>query len=281
MRTAALLAFVLSACSVGAAPLPASTEQAGVISLDYCADQMVLGLLPRERIVAVSPEADSDSSFSAPRAKGLPRVRPSVEAVMQLRPRFAVRLYGGAPGIDRQLSALGVRVIQLEPAFTLGAVPGELTRVGRLLDADAQAHRIAARFRRDLAQHAAPTSAAQPRPTLLYMTPGDVTTGPDGFVGEIIRYAGFRSVRRENGWGSLPLETLVREPPDAVLRAFFDSPRYRQDRWSSSAHPRLKAAIADVPTATVPGGSLGCGNWLAGAAVRELASLRRQVRPTP
>lgn len=271
-RAFSLAALALAGCSNAPPPSP---PHRGVVSLDYCADQMVLGLVPRSKIQAVSAEVDSDSSFAAPRAVGLPRLRPTLEEIAAIRPRFAVRLYGGSPGIDRQLAALGIQVVQLQPANSLSDVPAELARVGTALDAaDQAAHRIAA-FNAAVTKGRA---AADPQPpTLLYTTPGDVTTGNDGFVGDVIRAAGFQSVRQASGWGSLPLEAMVRRPPDAVLRAFYDSPRYQQDRWSSSAHPRLRQISTGVPTLTVPGSALACGNWLAGDALLALAKLRRRI----
>jgi iron complex transport system substrate-binding protein len=276
MRGGAPLVMMLSLAGCGTAlPRPAPAPLHGVVSLDYCADQMVLGLVPRDRIRAVSPEADSDAAFSMPRARGIPRLRPSLEEIAALRPRYAVRLYGGAPGIDRQLAALGITVVQLNPTNSLADVPDELARVGVSLDAAPQATSLITAYTAKL--KLAQAAVGSGRPTLLYTTPGDVTTGNDGFLGDVIQSAGFRSVRAASGWGSLPLEAMVRRPPDAVLRAFYDSQRYQQDRWSSSAHPRLRAMTASVPTATVPGSALACGNWLAGDAMVALGRLRRSI----
>lgn len=269
-----LAALALAGCSSTSPPSPPVPLQ-GVVSLDYCADQMVLGLVPRADIRGISPEADSDASFSTPRARGIARVRPSLEEIAALRPRYAVRMYGGAPGIDRQLAALGITVIQLNFATKLADIAPELQRVGAALDAAPHA----ARLRQDFLAKVAAAQRTVPNrpPSLLYITPGDVTTGPDSLVGEVIRAAGFRPIRKETGWGSIPVEAMVRRPPDAALRAFFDSPRYRQDRWSSSAHPRLQQLLAGVPTATVPGSALGCGNWLAGDAIAALTRLRQNI----
>ena len=280
MRGGAAIPVMLALAGCGTAlPRPAPAPLHGVVSLDYCADQMVLGLVPRARIRAVSPEADSDAVFSVPRARGIARLRPSLEEIAALRPRIAVRMYGGTPGIDRRLTALGIIVIQLQPANSLADVPRELARVGAALDAAPQAAAYSVRFTAALAE--ARNAAMGTRPSLLYVTPGDVTTGGDGFVGDLIHTAGFRSVRSAAGWGSLPIEAMVRRRPDAVLRAFFDSPRYQQDHWSSSAHPLLRHLTTGVPTATVPGSALGCGNWLSGDALAALTRLRKTLgRPS-
>lgn len=273
MRTAAALALltVLAGCPQRA-PLPALH---GVVSIDYCADQSVLGMLPRRDIRAVSFEADSDASFSAPRAKGLPRLRPQLEDIARLRPAVVVRSYGGGPHLDRQLQAMGIRIVQLGYAGTLDDVRRDGLRVGGELGAEPRARELIAGFDAEVAA-AAPRDTH--RPTALYITPGDVTTGPGSLVAEVIAAAGFRPYRDTPGWGSLPLETMVRRPPDLVFRSFFDSARYRQDYWTSSRHPVVARASRKAVDIEVPGAWISCGNWLTGHAVAALAQARKDMR---
>src|SRR3546814_18812010 len=72
---------------------------------------MVLGLLPKEKIRAVSFEADSDTSFAVPRALGIERLRPQLEDIVAARPAVVVRSYGGDARLDGQLNAMGIREI--------------------------------------------------------------------------------------------------------------------------------------------------------------------------
>lgn len=269
-RTIALALLSLAGCTHA----PAATPRDGVVSIDYCADQMVLGLLPQGQIKAVSVESDSDKSFAAPRAAGIPRLRPQLEEIVRLRPAVVVRSYGGAPRLDRQLAAMGIRVVQLGFPTSLPAVRTDVLRVGHELGANRSAQRLIAAFDAELA---VPHSQARiPGPTALYITPGDVTTGPGSLVADVIGAAGFTPYRRTPGWGSLPLEQLVRRPPDAVFRAFFDSPRYQQDFWTASRHPVVAKATQRAVEVKVPGAWLACGNWLTGHAVAALAKARKE-----
>src|SRR3546814_15756014 len=102
--------------------------------------------------------------------------------------------------------------------------------------------------------------------------------------------AGYRPYRAAPGWGSLPLEAMVRRPPDLVFRAFFDSPRYRQDHWTASRHPVVARATRRPRQVEVPRAWLSCGNLLMGPAVPRLAAacrtgpcpfLRHSCRPPP
>lgn len=270
MQRAAALAMlaVLAGCGQRA-PLP---ERRGVASIDFCADQMILGLLAREEVRAVSVEADSDVGFAAPRAHGLPRLRPQIEDIIALRPAMVVRSYRGDAQFDRQLRAMGIKVVQLGYAGTLADVRADVLRVGSELGADAQARALIGGFDAELAATGKPPSPTQ---TALYLTPGDVTTGPGSLVAEVIDAAGFSPYRKTPGWGSLPLEAMVRQPPDVVFRAFFDSSRYRQDRWSSARHPVVAQASRSATDVEVPGSWLACGNWLTGHAVAKLAEARK------
>lgn len=144
MRTAAALAMlaVLTGCQ-HRVPLP---ERRGVVSIDYCADQMKLGPLPKQQIRAVSFETDSDTSFSAPRAKGISRLRPQLEDIVRLRPALVVRSYGGSARLDRQLEAFGIRVVQLGYPGTLDEVRADVLRVGGELGADKRVAALIASF---------------------------------------------------------------------------------------------------------------------------------------
>ncbi|MDZ3831654.1 MAG: ABC transporter substrate-binding protein [Sphingopyxis sp.] len=272
MAKALALLILLSGCQQRA-PL---ADRHGVVSIDYCADQMAIGLLPRRDIRAISFEANSDVSFSAPRAKGIARLRPTLEEIIALRPAVVIRSYGGDTKLAGQLEKLGIRVVQLGYAVTLTDVRTEMLRVGHELDADPRARALLAHFDAEL--QSVPTRSSAPRPRALYVTPGDVTTGPGSLVASVIETAGFVPYRQRPGWGTLPLEDMARRPPDLMFRAFFDSSRYQQDRWTSSRHPVVARVASKAMEVEVPGAWLACGNWLSGHAVARLAAARKQMQ---
>jgi iron complex transport system substrate-binding protein len=173
-------------------------------------------------------------------------------------------------GIDRQLRAAGIRVVQLPYAEKLDDVGPNLRQLSQSLGADAAGKKIADDFVARLA--ALPVQSRAP--TALYMTPGNVTAGADTFVGQMITAAGFRPYSVRSGWPSLPLEALQIDRPAMVVRGFFDSKLHKQDAWSISRHAALNAAIAKVPTVDVPGGWVACGNHLSIFAIEKMAQAR-------
>lgn len=264
--TAALiLLFGLAAC---AAP-PSSMAEHRIVSIDYCADQMLLGLVERERIAAVSVDVGSDPLFAAPRAEGLPRVKAELERIIALRPTLVVRSYGGGPRLEAMVEQAGVQVFTLPYADSIAAARQGVLTAGDALDArDAARVRVAAL---DAAVAVARRERRHTAATALYMTPGDVTTGPGGLIAELIETAGYRSYEQRPGWHRLPVEQLMAEKPQLVVRGFFESDVHRQDRWAASGHVALAAGLRDVPSVDVPGSTLACGNWLAGDALLAIA----------
>lgn len=266
---------VLAAC----APLPDVPGGGGerIVSIDYCADQMLLGMVDRTRIAAVSRDVASDPDFSLKRAGGLPRVRPEVEAVLALRPTLVVRSYGGGPRFAEAMERAGVRVFTLPYAASLADIDSTLAAAGTALDAQPRAGEL----RRDLQTALAEAEQAGHEGTearALYVTPGDVTTGPGSLVAELLDAAGYASVESRPGWHRLPLEQLAGKRPDLVVRAFFESPAHRQDRWSSSRHRALAQAVRNVPQETVSGSELACGNWRVAAALRRISAVQKADR---
>lgn len=250
----------------GTRPAPA-----GIVSIDYCADQMLLKLVDRARIVGVSPEVELDRTFSVPRAVGLPRVRPDIENILKLNPAIVVKSYGGGPMLDAQLRKAGIKVVQLGYAPTLADIATQTLETARALDAEEEGRKTVAVFNRQLAGAA---MTGKP-PSLLYVTPGGVTTGPGSMIDDMIRAGGYRNYEGRAGWHNLPLEAMTRDTPDAVLAAFFDNPAHEQDAWSSARHPLVREILRDVPRLNVSGASVSCGNWMAGDVVEKLGAMRR------
>jgi iron complex transport system substrate-binding protein len=262
-----IIVFLLVGCS----PNLPRQKNGGVVSLDMCADQAVLSLLPKSRIIAVSPEVKVDPAYALVRAKGIARVRPSIENILALRPSIVVRSYGGGIGIENRLKAAGVRVVQLGYASTLTDVVPQLNETAAALGVPEKGKAIADDFEARIA--AIPHYDSAPR--LLYITPGNVTTGPDSFVGQMISAVGFRTYSDRNGWPNLPLEEMQVEPPLFVARAFFDSSMHRQDAWSLSRHKALSRATKNSVSIDLPGGWVACGNHLSIFAIEAMAKARK------
>lgn len=252
---------------------PARSGAERIVSIDYCADQMVLGLVGTSRIAAVSVEADNDPNFSARLAGTLPRVRPEIEQIMAVRPTLVVRSYGGGPSLAAGLRRIGVPVYTLPIAESISDVRRSVLEAGRRLSASEVAHQLIARFDQQVAGDVSDETV-----DALYLTPGNVTTGPGTFVATLMAAAGLRSIERRSGWRSLPIEEILMKPPSLIVRGFEESRAHQQDRWAASGNLVFQKALARQETVLIPGSDLACGNWLAGNAIAAMRSARLSLK---
>ena len=265
-----VIATVLTACAPQPSAAPIAPERPmRIVSLDYCADQYLLKLVDRDRIAAVSPDADRDFSYMRAAAVGVPSVRPRAEDVLVLKPDLVIRSYGGGPDAAAMFARAGVPVLQIGYANDLAAVRQVLIDTATGLGEGAKGEALAAEMDRRLAVLPAPP---RERPTALYVTPGGVTSGSGGLVDEMMRAAGYDNFEAAPGWRTLPLERLAHEQPDLIASAsFWNAP---PDRWSAARHPIVARAMRDTPVVPIEGAWTACGGWFLVDAVEALAKAR-------
>lgn len=281
---AMVLPLALAACSLGnaATPQPVETPVRAmrIVSLDYCADQYVLKLVGRDRILALSPDATRDFSYMRPAAKGMPKVAPRAEDVLVLKPDLVVRSYGGGADAGAFFARAGVPVLQLGYAEDLAGVRRVLLETAEKLGERANGERIARDMDRRIAMlaRARIARAAPATPTLLYATPGGVTSGPGSLIHELIELAGYRNFQQQPGWQPLPLERLAYEKPDRVAMAWFGRRDYNPDQWSAARHPLMRTASAH-PAIGLEGAWTACGGWFVLDAAEAMARARGAKLP--
>ncbi len=270
MRRHFILVFVAALAACSSAPPPAPPPRAlRIVSLDYCADQYVLRLVARDRIVAVSRDARKPFSYMRAAAAGVPQVAARAEDVLVLRPDLVVRSYGGGVGAAALFARAGVPVLQLGSASDIAGVRATLQTTADRLGEGARGAALDAQIARRLAvlPRAPGTSSA------LYMTPGGVTTGAGGLIDAMLGLAGYRNFATRAGWQPLPLERLAYRHPDMVAAASFTR-HQRPDAWSAARHPVAQAQLRDRRVVDIDGALTACGGWFVLDAVEALAQAR-------
>ncbi|HWK36304.1 ABC transporter substrate-binding protein [Sphingomonas sp.] len=267
---AILVSLTLAGCASARPAVVAPERPVRVVSLDYCADQYVLRLVPRARILAVSPDADADFSYMRAAAKGVRQVRPTAEDVLLLKPDLVVRSYGGGANAGAMFARAGVPVVQLGYADDLAGVRRVLTETADALGEHARGAAMARAFDARLA--AVKRDGA--RRNALYVTPGGVTAGPDTMIDAMFHAAGLTNFQTAPGWGTIPLERLAYATPDVIATAFQDTRWRRPDPWSAAGHPLVRR-LSGRPTAALSGASTACGAWFVLDAVEAMARVAR------
>lgn len=236
-----------------------------VASLDQCADQYVLALVPRGAIAGLSPRADDPDSYMRAEAAGLPRVRPTAESILALRPDVVVRSWGGDPRLIRALERRGVRVVQTPDASDFDQVREGLRLTGAALGATGRAEALIARMDAKLAR----ARGAWRGERALYLTPGGYTAGSGTLIDAVLKAAGLTNAAEAPFFAPVSLEALVARPPKRVVTGFFGD--QAGGRWLPGRHPVVRRLVAERRIADLSGAWIGCPGWFAADAALAIA----------
>jgi iron complex transport system substrate-binding protein len=211
-----VLALLLAAPAVPAAGAPLR-----VASLNLTADELLVEMLPPDRLVAVTRWAD-DASMSnvagrvPATAVRLPRA--DLERIVALRPDLVVVSEYTDADFLRLVGKSGLRHHRMSGLDTLPGIRSAILDLGRAVGAPEAAARLAARFDAVLAELARRVEG-DPRPRVLYW--GDPhTAGAGTAIGSLVEAAGATNVGRELGLrGIVPIagERAYAAGPDAFL----------------------------------------------------------------
>jgi len=273
-NAAIFTALISAGCQAASVPPSITAETAPrIVSLDFCADQYALELLPPEQIAALSPDARAEFSYHKDRAQNIPSVRPRAEDVLALKPDLIIRSYGGGPQAARLFEAAGIPVVNIGWATTLsgdgpGSVAAIIKNTAQALGQAQKGERLIAAYHMRLERLSASKSR---RPTALYMTPYGVTTGAGSLVDQIMTAAGYDNFQTQSGWHPIPLERLARDTPDHVIASFFDSHAAITANWSAMRHPVAQRALSGRQALPLKGAWTSCGAWFLMDAAEALA----------
>jgi len=239
------------------------------VSIDYCADQFVLQLLPSSDILAVSPDAQKQFSYMRDRAQGIPQVRPFAEDVLALQPDLIVRLYGGGARAAEFFERAGVPIVQLPFVNDIEGIRQSIMIVAEQLGAVENGRALV----RQMDGRLNALKQKHSGRSVLYMTPTGVTSGPGTLIHEMLTAAGLQNFEQRPGWHDLPLERLAYEAPDVVAASFFDSYTNHAALWSAMRHPIAREQMLGLPTAMLEGSWTSCGGWFLLDAIEALVDV--------
>lgn len=234
-----------------------------VVSLDSCADQIVLRLADDGQILALSANATLPFSYSRELAKNYPSHNNSAEEILELNPDVALRTGVGGWDLAAMLTRLGVRQVAT-------GLPNNLDEVARDVSIFANAMGQVERGQALLDEMAARLKLIKARAqnyhqlNALYLSPGGTTTGAGTFVGEVIALSGLSNMMAGEmpSWGQLDIEQLVLNPPDIIIGSFFDAQIGNADGWRFAKHPVVERLMKHALFINVPSRMLACPQWM-------------------
>lgn len=228
-----------------------------VVSLDQCADQYVLGIAGPDRVEAVSPRADDPDAWLRAQGALARRSRPTLEAVLAVRPDVVVRYWGGDERLLRSLERRGVRVVRIDDSTDFRGVRANVERVAEALERPGRGRDLIADMDRRLDR----SRDAWRGEDAVYLTPSGWTAGRGTLVSAMLEGAGMTNAWDGPAFAPLSVEQLVLRPPRRFVLGFFDS--LRSDRRGAGRHPSVARRTMRRAVVSLPGAMLGCPAWFA------------------
>lgn len=279
---AALAAGALALSAPAGAAEPAAKPQR-IVSLNLCVDQILIDLVPRARLRGLSFLAtDPSMSQTWREADGIAAVRGEAEEVLSLDPDLVIAGEFTTGATVDLLRRLGRRVEIVPMASNFSAIRDVVGRIAALTGEEDAGRRMIAEFDRRLADVDAAAHRGEPRPRAVAVQVNSLAAGPESLIDEVLATAGFdnmaRSARLGPG-GRLPLESLLADPPDVIVRA--NSARdFRTVLGDNLRHPAFAALEQGKPSLHLPMSEWLCGTTRIVKAVERLAAARNALRLT-
>lgn len=212
------LLLLLTACASQPAITPGQ-----IVSANPCIDAILAEVAAPGQIGGVSAFSHDAASASAPvdwarryRAIGI-----SAEEIIAARPRLLLTGNLDSASSMAAIRKLGIRTLTFGVPATIAESQAQVGAIARAIGRQAQGDRLMDRI-------AAATALAQPRsqrsqaPAAIIWQAGGFVAGQGTIQDEMLTRAGFRNASLAYGlrqWEQLPLETLLRNPPDVIFMA--------------------------------------------------------------
>lgn len=276
MTRAALLAGAMllgtSAVSPVGEAAPLARPQR-IVSLNLCADQLLVPLVERLRIAALNMNArDPFMSAVASQATGYRTIRGSAEEVLALDPDLIV----GAPPFRvaalNSLAGRDYRAIDLPPANSYAEIKAQIASVALATGDGVAARQLVARMDAALARL---PRTGHGRVAAYYQRRGYVT-GTGTLVDELMTRAGLVNLATRLGKGPLArlsLEDMVAAQPDLLIIES-DSATVTDQGAEMLQHPALR----HIPRVTLPQAWTVCGGPAYVDAARSLTAQLAKLR---
>lgn len=205
------------AWAAGSLQRPASSRPQRIVSLNLCADQLVLALADRSQIAGLTRNAkDRDMSAAADQVGDIRLLSQSVEEVLAIGPDIVIGMPAGRASVMAALSGRHYRMIDLDSAESYADIVRQVREVAKAVGHPERGEALIARMDREL--------AALPRPgggaVAAYYQRRGYLTGSGTLVDDLMQRVGLINLATRLGkpvLSQVSLEELVAAQPDYLI----------------------------------------------------------------
>ncbi|WP_380786994.1 ABC transporter substrate-binding protein [Sphingomonas sp. R86521] len=258
---------------LAAAPAPVAPKR--VVSLNMCADQLLVALADPGQIAALTEWArDPELSAVAVQARAFPFTHRTAEEVMALRPDLVIGAPFRTKAVLAPLKAQGVRMVELPKGEGVEGIEASITTIAEAVGHPARGRTLIAGMRRELARIGPPPGRGR---IAAYYQRNGFLTGTGTRVDDMMQRVGLVNLAGKLGrpaLSRLSLEEMALERPDFLVMD--GGTRVVADRGTAALHhPILDAAVPASHRFYIPQSLTVCGSP---AFPRAVAMLAEQVR---
>lgn len=270
-----MIALPLGGGAAGAQAVPrAVARPMRVMSLNLCTDQLVLALLPAQRIASVNERArDRASSLMAAAAQRVPVNHGLAEEVLRARPDLVIAGSFTTPATRALLKRLGWPLLEVGPADSIAQVRATTRQVARAVGEVARGERLLARMDAQLAE-----LARNPGPPLRIAAwdGSGFAAGPGSLYSTVLWLAGADNIAADPKvaqTGAPDTELLLANAPGLLVRGGGDDRNGL--RADIAGHPLVRRYWGTDRALTIDQAYYMCGTpFIADEALRLRARLR-------
>ena len=275
MRRRGLLAAAgLLACGAGllwaASPAPPAKAPAvpqRIVSINLCADQLVVALADRQQIAGLTKNAtDPEMSGEAAKAHGIPLLSNSAEQILAIEPDLIVGMPASRSAALAALPEQNYPLLDLATADRLDEIYASIRETAAAVGHPARGTALIAHMERELAGLSKPGKG---RVAAYYQRRGYMT-GTGTLIDELMARVGLVNLAGKLGkppLSQLSLEEMVAAEPDFLIVE--SATDVVTDQGSEMLH---HPAIKDIPRISMPQAWTVCGSPAYTEAARSMAA---------
>ena len=272
---------LIIALFVVATAAPARPQR--IVSLNLCADSMLLELAAPQRIASLTHlSRDPELSFFAEQAAEFPINHGIAEEILLLDPDLIFAGTYSTQTTTALLRKLGYPVVTVAPADSLAEFRHNFRVVGTAIGAAERAEQLLAKMDARITAATATHTRLSPR-AVLFRASG-FTIGSQSLLNELLMLAGFNNLSAElqiREGGFLSIENLVMSKPDLIV--FGDSrpdyPSLAHDLLKHRALQRYTHLDSSHRSIMIPPRFWTCGGTFAATVVERLAATKTSAAP--